>query len=528
MTITIHAIARQSARLGDGIVLSVTGLQNLLKYEAIRGASFNFTLDRFVAPRTLWPAMRLSILATGYSLDEDAQLSIWVADDLARAAALEAAAARRADEFHDLLAARGLSLRAYQREGIAWLTSRRVGLLTDEMGLGKTVQALCAMPHGQASIVVSPASLRPYWRDEVRRWRSDLTPVVLEGRGNFHFPLLNEVVIVSDATLPPAPKSADPPLPAPPICVSLFADEAHAYKGDSQRTERLSSLCERVRRGGGSTIGMTGTPLLNHPDELYTLARVFGCQKLAWANKPAFVRAFAIRETPYGTTYGEPKPEARQGLARISLRRTRAEVLPELPGKVYKFIPVTLPRALSKRCDKVYEKLTPQLDEWEWHDKMPDFSRFSEVSSDLALLKLDAAEEWVVQHEAAEEPVVVFSGHIEGVNRIAQRPGWARITGDDKPEDRNDRANAFQRGEYRGLAGSIQAMGTGFTLTRAHNMLFIDRMYTNGLNDQAADRLDRLGQTEKVVVSVLVADHPLEQRVEAILTKKRALTDATV
>ena len=86
----------------------------------------------------------------------------------------------------------------------------------------------------------------------------------------------------------------------------------------------------------------------------------------------------------------------------------------------------------------------------------------------------------------------------------------------------------FQRGEYRGILGTIGAMGTGHTLTRANHCLFIDRTFTPGYNLQAEDRVYRLGQMLAVLISILVGDHPLEKRLEKILTKKLELNAAAI
>lgn len=511
--------------------------------EAARGAEFDVARGRHFVPRAIWAVVRAQILGTiGVTLVEDGYVKAWAQQEELERTRLMAEAVLRADKFDIELKARGHTLRKYQREGIAWLAARRVGLLTDEMGLGKTVQLLGAVPEDTGVVIFCPASLRGYWRDQVNEWRPDLKPILLEGRGSFIWPFPNEAVICSDSSISGLTDFMLQVLSKP---VYLAADEAHMFKDEkSARTRNMATVCERVRQEGGWTVGLTGTPILNRPEELYQLAKVFGCHQLGWGSEPAFKRAFEVGpDYGYGPTYGTPKPEAREGLSRISLRRTRVDVLPELPSKSYQYIPVALPRKLVKILDKIEQELSwtlgkieanyassvPELkDDWAWHDLMPGFEGIAQVRKDLASLKFASALEWVAQHEAAGLPVVVFSAHREPVDALALRPGWTCVTGDTPGDERTARVLAFQRGEYRGIAGTIGAMGTGHTLTKAAHCLFIDRTFTPGNNLQAEDRVYRLGQLLPVLISILIGDHPLERRLEKILTKKLELLQAAV
>lgn len=488
----------------------------------LRGAEWSFKKNRFEVPWALWAFVRES-LPEGWTLHESDEILARRHEDGGRTAAEIAEANRRIATFDAALKDQGLRLREYQKEGTRWLTTRHAGLLTDEMGLGKTVQALAAIPFYSCSMVVCPASLRYYWLREIQRWRPDLEPAVLEGRGSFRWPAPNEVLVFSDSAL-----LDEKDLHSPEHAVYLFADEAHAYKGESQRTKRMTALTTRIRDARGWTFGLTGTPLLNRPEELWTLAKTFGLARLGWGSLPAFKRAFEVVETPYGTTYGTPKPTAGEGLRRISLRRTRAEVLAELPTKSVCFIPVMLTRPLQRTLDKLEAGLASALDAWENDGVLPDFSGYSTARAQLAALKIEAVDDWLASHEEAGEPVVLFAAHRAPLDAFEGRPGWGFVTGDTPSKTRADLVEAFARGELKGLGGTIQAMGTGHTLTRACHVGFLDRRFTPGENEQAEDRLARLGQTRPVTVTVFIGDHPLERRVEQILEKKRKLAAATL
>ncbi len=86
----------------------------------------------------------------------------------------------------------------------------------------------------------------------------------------------------------------------------------------------------------------------------------------------------------------------------------------------------------------------------------------------------------------------------------------------------------FQAGKYLGLGGTIEAAGEGITLTYAAHGLFVDEEWTPALNDQAIARMLRHGQKKPVTIDVLVANHPLDQRIAEILAGKTAIIEGSV
>ena len=94
-------------------------------------------------------------------------------------------------------------------------------------------------------------------------------------------------------------------------------------------------------------------------------------------------------------------------------------------------------------------------------------------------------------------------------------------------EERTRRVEAFQRGEYLGIAGTVGAMGTGHTLTHAADVLFVDKPFTPDWSIRL-DRVYRLGQDKPVLITSLVGDHPLERRLEKIHERKRAMVAASL
>ncbi len=157
------------------------------------------------------------------------------------------------------------------------------------------------------------------------------------------------------------------------------------------------------------------------------------------------------------------------------------------------------------------------------------FEMLSEMRAALATAKIPAVLDLVGQYEENEEPVVVFSDHVAPVEALAARDGWKAIYGGDAgPEYRQKVVEEFQAGKLKGVACTIKAAGVGITLTRANTIIFVDKHWTPALNEQAEDRLARIGQTRPVNVITLAADHPLDKRIAELLTIKQEMVKATI
>jgi hypothetical protein len=512
---------------------------------AIEGAKFNGVAKRNEAPVALVPTIVTRLKAAGFIVDLDVEARTAVEAVQAEATVAVSAAASRADTIDAVLQARGLGLFPFQREGVAWLAGRHTALLADPMGLGKTVQTLCAIPDGAPVLVVAPAVAKGVWQREAARFRPDLQVTVLSGRGTFRWPAPGEMVVVNYDILPAAVAAKDgkgftldTSIPAPPAGCVLVADEAHAAKnGKAKRTRALRAIADAVRAlETGRVWLLTATPMLNRPTELYSVLRAAGLERQAFGTWDQFVRLFGGETDSWGAmTWGSPDVSVTERLARVSLRRDRAAVLPQLPEKTWRELSVEIGGVAKRACDKLLAELKAVGIDLASSEALAQinasgvsFRRMSAVREALATAKIGALVELVEDFEEQNEPVVVFSAHRDPIDLLGKREGWATITGDTPNAKRSEIEAAFQRGEYRGIAATIQAGGVAITLTRAAQAIFIDRAWTPALNSQAEDRVYRIGQDRGVVITTLVGDHVLEERMTELLTEKSAIIGASV
>lgn len=504
--------------------------------DACRRAAGSFSAARkaHLCPRGNLAVLVTSLRAGGFDPILDVDLAAGIRAEQAARDAVAAAAEERLNR------AEGLRLFPFQVAGVKWLAPRDRAILADEMGLGKTIQALMAAPADAPVVVVCPAAVKGVWQREAARWRPDLRVAVLSGRGAFRWPGAGQMFVLNYDILPPVepkPEAGLPgvPLPAAAPGTVVIADEAHALKTPkAQRTKRFRAVAKAARAAGGKTWLLTGTPILNRPPELWSVASAADLEREAWGNWKRFCWQFRRTKSGWSESWGEPMDEARAGFRRIALQRKRAEVMPELPAKTTRHLSVEIgaaDRAVLDDCAALLAEAGIDLGAEMTEAQRSRFAgicfeTLSRARAALAAAKMPALMDVVAEYEEVEEPVVVFSAHRVAAEAFAGRPGWAKITGDESPEARTATVAAFQGGQLKGIALTIAAGGVGLTLTRAAHVVFLDLAWTPALNAQAEDRVCRIGQTRPVVVTRLVASHQIDARVHELLGAKETLIAA--
>lgn len=486
-----------------------------------------------------------ALRAAGFTCDVAPELIGSMQARNAQASAEVTAADARAMQIDAMLRQTGKALFPFQGSGVSWLAPRKKALLGDDMGLGKTVQALCAAPVGAPIVVVCPAVAKGVWVREAKRFRPDLTPVALSGRGSFRWAQPGEMIIVNYDILPgekAAQKGFAATLPADlmvaPKSTVLIADEAHALKASgTHRTSQFRALRDAALAADGRVWLLTATPILNRAPELWAVLQAMGAAREVFGTYENYKRLWNATDGRYGVEWGGPTADVATRLQTIMLRRMKHEVLPQLPAKTIRDIEVNgLSASTKKLCDAALTALealgvnvakTVALVE-STQNKTLAFEQISQARAALATAKLAAAIEMVDAFEDAGEPVVVFSAHRAPIDVLGQRAGWAVITGDTAPDKRTAIENAFQAGQLKGVACTIKAGGVAITLTKACNALFIDEEWTPALNAQAQDRVYRIGQSRGVVITRLVASHALDRRIAALLAEKTEIIDGSI
>jgi len=426
-------------------------------------------------------------------------------------------------------------LRSYQRRGVAWLCFLRdAGLgavLADDMGLGKTLQALCAL-RGR-TLVVAPTSVLHNWAAEIARFRPAL-------RAALHHGPRRTLDATADVTLTTyAILRLDAELLASVDWDTVVLDEAQNVKNPSSQAAQTA-----FRLRGGFRLAMTGTPIENRLDELWS--------QFNFTN-PGFLGGLAdfleryVKPIAEGDLRGEEAAERlRLRIRPFVLRRRKREVAPELPPRTDLVLRCELDaeertvydavRAATRA--EVLEKLRAgasvlsaleallRLRQAACHRALVPGQRAT--SSSKVLLLLEELESVVADGHKA----LVFSQWTSLLNLVepSLREAGIRYSRlDGSTVDRSGVVAGFQsEAGPPVLLVSLRAGGTGLNLTQADHVFLLDPWWNPAVEEQAADRAHRIGQERPVMVYRLVASDTVEEGILALQERKRALTDATL
>lgn len=439
------------------------------------------------------------------------------------------------------------TLRTYQAQGLAWLDLLREsglgGILADDMGLGKTVQILAlialekARGHlGNPALVVAPTSLMTNWSAEAARFAPDLKVLVLHGADRKHkFAAIAEHDLVL-TTYPLIARDRETLLVREWHMAVL--DEAQTVKNPDAATTRWLRETKAKHR-----FCLTGTPMENHLGELWSIMSFVNPGYLG--DKAAFSRQW---RTPIEKRADKVRTTA---LARrvkpFLLRRTKTEVATELPAKsemvetivlegpqrdLYDSIRLTMSR-------KVREAIAKRGLAKSHIVVLEALLRMRQACCDPALLKLndgvdrpsaklDRLIEMVEELLSEGRKIIVFSQFTSMLDLIRSRfdAGGLRyslLTGQTK--DRKTAIETFQDGAADVFLISLKAGGVGLNLTAADTVIIFDPWWNPAVEEQAIDRAYRIGQDKAVFVYRLVAAGTIEEKMDELKARKRALAD---
>jgi len=423
----------------------------------------------------------------------------------------------------------GGELRPFQRAAVRYVLSQRRTLLADEQGLGKTIEALAALQADGAfpAAVVCPASMKLVWQRECERWIPGRSVAVVHGRSAQGWTAGGadsaDVVLCNyDILEAHADRLAERGLRA-----AVF-DESHYCKDPRRnRTKAAIALGERVA-GDGLRLALTGTPIINRPKDIVAQLRLIG--RLADFGSGAglgrrFRGAKALDRLHWNLR------------AHCYVRRTKADVLPQLPAKRFASVPVELDNAAEYRLaeqDVIAWLRTQPLDLRTLEARVAaalraeQLARLNYLRRLAARGKLRAAISWIEDFIASGEPLIVFAHHRE-VQRalVGHFPAAAHVLGDDDLAARAAAVDDFQRPDGPALVVcSMQAASQGITLVRASNVAFVELDWTPARHDQAEDRCHRIGQRDAVTAYYLLAAETIDEQMASVLQRKRAVIDA--
>lgn len=398
---------------------------------------------------------------------------------------------------------------------------------------GKTVEALsylAAHPAMRPAVIVCPASLKLNWQREVESWleTNDRIEVIQGGKVR---ETDADIVIINYDILKkwlPRLKAIEPQI--------LILDESHSVKNPkAARSKAAKELAGVVPH----KILLTGTPVLNRPAELWHQLQIIDPSQYSdkrffrWHKQYADAKQLHFgRKTVWDFSGASNLDELAASLKTIMIRRTKEQVLPELPEKRRQTILIPIDNR------KEYDQANDDFVSWMIEQKGAEAAERASHVEQLAKIeylrqisvrgKMKQAVAWIANFLESGEKLVVFATHRETINTLMSEFSKiaVRIDGGTCMEERQLAVDRFQNDdEIRLFVGNIQAAGVGITLTAASDVAFLELGWTPALHEQAEDRCHRIGQKNAVNIYYILGADTIDQSIGAMLESKREVID---
>lgn len=430
-------------------------------------------------------------------------------------------------------------LRDYQVFGYHWFKSlaryQLGGILADEMGLGKTIQAISFIlseketKQVQPSLIVAPASLVFNWKKEFEMFAPSLTVDVVIGTKA-------ERLAKIEAEEQPDVWITSYPLIRQDIDKYqafyfdvLILDEAQAIKNHLTQTAKATRKIQAKQR-----FALSGTPIENRIEELWSIFQTISPGFLG--SKQDFIQ--------YPNDYIQKitKP--------FILRRLKRDVLPELPEKLefekYSELTKEQKEVYLAYVERMQQKLDTVIEADQFGQEkleiLAGLTRLRQICCHPGLFlenyqgesgKLELLLTIVEQLRAENRRILIFSqfsSMLKIIEKELDKLGYQTfyLDGQTPIKDRVNMTEAFNNGEKEMFIVSLKAGGTGLNLTGADTVILFDLWWNPAVEEQAAGRAHRIGQTKQVEVIRLITEGTIEEKIFQLQERKRQLVDEII
>jgi superfamily II DNA or RNA helicase len=441
-------------------------------------------------------------------------------------------------------------LRPYQKEGFYWLwflhQYRFGGILADDMGLGKTLQVLALIKSIEKQgpvLVVCPRSLIYNWAAEIDKFFPETRHLVYHGspeareklRGLFpdqEIVITTYDMVVNDIDV----------LQGYAFEYCILDEAQHIKNTQTQRAKECKRINARHR------LVMTGTPVENRLEDLWSLFDFLMPGFLG--NQHQFKEKYGGGSSKKANS-GEALNSLRQKIAPFMLRRQKETVLPELPPKVV----IQWNVLMSQLQEDIYRTVLEQVKQDVMNavnnaglakSRMTVLSALTklrqvcdhpslaldDISAGVDSGKIDALLELIQEAMDGGHRIVLYSQFVRMLKLIRSKLQEARINYvylDGSTTDRMERINCFNNTpEIPIFLISLKAGGVGINLTSADIVIHTDPWWNPMVEEQASDRVHRMGQQKQVMVYKLITMGTVEEKLVKLQSRKKAVFDAIV
>jgi SNF2 family DNA or RNA helicase len=431
------------------------------------------------------------------------------------------------------------TLRPYQRDALAFMQRYQRTIYGDGPGTGKTPTATRLHPH----VVVAPKSVLRMWGERLVEWGAG-TPFLAVGTPKQRALMYETATQATPLVLSYETMRQDIEQVRRLDVGVLVFDEAHRLKN---RKAAVRKAAAKLTRRPEIVAMLTGTPILNHPEELWSALNLLYPTKFPsywrWVHEHYHVKVTDFRGrlarpvTIVGDLLPGHEPILQADLSGVLIQRPLALLLPDMP-------PVSTTR-LTVDLTPDERKHYQQMLKFDWTaigdeptvaaNDVSRISRLRQLASDWTAL--GATTPGTKARAAAElaadigEPVVIFTAYRATAVAVAGLVGAAAVyTGEQSAEEREQAVRSFVSGDVSVLVGTIGALSEGVDGLQAvsRHIIFVDRDWTPARNEQAIGRIRRSGQQSGVQVWNIVARDTVDEDVEAALASKESVIEAVL
>ena len=443
-------------------------------------------------------------------------------------------------------------LRKYQQKGYEWINMMaevNAGtLLADEMGLGKTLQTITSIAHWKEQhptlkiLIICPASLIYNWKNEFEKFAPSINLSVYHGTDRDFTQFLesgNDVLISSYAII-----RNDNEKFINLVWDGIILDESHNIKNyQAKQTQAV------LRLTGKRRVILNGTPIMNNVSDLFPQLN-FLLPQLFYSQKK-FRNDF---EKPIQNTVSGHTEMLRRLTNPFILRRTKEIAAPDLPQKTESVMwcemdqdQRTAYEALKKQIKKnilveindkglnkaklgVLQGITKLRQACSSPRLLKEFDEFKDASS----IKVNQLIESLTSN-LKDNKVIVFSQFLGSIDLLAEefdRHGikYLSFSGSTPAEKRISLVSEFQNenSDVQVFLLSLMAGNSGINLTRANYVFLVEPWWNKAVQQQAIDRVHRIGQDQHVFAYNMICKDTIEEKIIALQNKKQSISDEVI
>ena len=409
-----------------------------------------------------------------------------------------------------------LVLKDYQIEGVKWLIAEDGRIMADDMGLGKTLQSIAAATKLIVDkkinnvLVICPSSLVRNWCDEITKWAPDFSTLSITNTGKEKNEIWSKLYGHSHFIVTNYEQIRD----IPKILLDeeidlIISDEAHKLR---KKSSKISIAIQRLKYK--KFWALTGTPIENNTTDVFNLLKIINPKK------------------NIGSIKDHSNISLRAFLRKHILRRLKSNVLSELKdfSELKHFIPLSGKQ--QENYEDLYKELCLAEDEYKLSifGKLKSICDYDKASGESS--KLDFIEDLIEKIDQRNEKSIVFSFSLDPLYALKKRLDKTYkkdfsilFTGALTRDERNDAIHKFKTSsKCVTLLCSGKIGGEGLNLTEANHAIFLNEWWNPSNNNQARDRIIRIGQNKEAFIHHIYTQDTIESRVIKILKSKKEIT----